>query len=599
MSSPTPRTPLAPATPVNFKPNTATPNPIAASGNGAPVGSPSAYRAIPIPNRQPRHSRSNVFASPLSTINASSLSAFVGSFQRAQSFRSLEPRVRAARSYFQDEEELIDPQTLAPSQLGRKISTIFAQANKPNFDISTTFDEAAVDDTSFLDQSYADYNVSRETSLVSSRQPSMVGSQSLARIVTNDAESIFLRRVESRTGVKLTMVVPRSTVAQTVFNSINVLIGVGLLALSTAMTHSGWLWGCILLIYSASITFWTANLLSRCMDTDPTLCTYADLGYKAYGPKARLYISILFSVELLGVGVSLIVLFADSLNALFPQITTIQFKLIGFCILTPLSFLSLRVLSGISLLGIISTVSLVILITTIGLAKTSAPGSLIDPAPTYTMPPSLMDLCLSYGIILGPFGSHSLFPALKSDLATPQDFKKCLKVTYSVGFIADSTMAIIGFAMFGAHVMNEITKSVIITPGYPQIVYVLTSCFVSMVPIAKIPINALPIINIIEYMFELSPQQLESRKITFPQKIVRTLIKVFVNGMFVLCAILYPEFDKIIGLSGASLCTLICIALPCGFYIQLCHPKNVWFYYAVIVASLILGSVSTYAAIVA
>ncbi|QPG73956.1 hypothetical protein FOA43_001271 [Brettanomyces nanus] len=579
--------------------NNALSTPLTPLSHGINSTSPGSYRAIPIPNRKPR--RSNFFASPLSSLNASGLSAFVGSYQRAQSFRSLEPRMRASRSYFQDDEELIDPHTLAPSQLGRKISVVFNQVNKPVFD-NSTFDEAAVDDTSFLDQSYADYNLSRQPSMTSSVQQSLQRvanhGQSLARIMTNDTDSLFLRQVESRTGVKVTMIAPRSTVAQTIFNSINVLIGVGLLALSKAMTYSGWLFGCILLVYSAIITFWTANLLSACMDTDPTLCTYADLGYKAFGPKARLYISILFSVELLGVGVSLIVLFADSLNVLFPEISTVQFKIIGFCILTPLSFLSLHVLSGISLLGIISTVSLVIIITAIGWAKPSSPGSLIDPMPTYIMPPSWMDLCISYGIILGPFGSHSLFPALKSDLATPSDFKRCLKVTYSVGFMADSTMAIIGFAMFGAHVLNEITKSVLVTKGYPRMIYIMISCFVSMIPIAKTPINALPIINIIEYMFGLTSQQLEDAKVTVFQRVYRALIKLFVNGMFVFCAILYPEFDKIIGLSGASLCTLICIVLPCAFYVKLCHPQNSWVYYTVMVIGLVLGSISTYAAIV-
>lgn len=572
--------------------------PLSASTARAGQGeTPSSYHAIPIPNRQqPRPSRSLLFSSPMSPINPGSFSAFVGSFQRAQSFRSLEPRVHASRSYFKDDEELLDPHTLAPSQLGRKISTIFN--NRPRMDsVNSTFDEAAVDDSSFLDQSYAEYSNS-------SRQPSVdpsttvVQPSSLARVLTTDTESLFIRQVKSRTGAKVTMMAPRSTVAQTVFNSINVLIGVGLLALSKGLTHSGWLCGCILLVYSACITFWTANLLSSCMDTDPTLLTYADLGYKAYGPKARLYISILFSVELLGVGVSLIVLFADSLNAIFPQISVLHFKLIGFCILTPLSFLSLPVLSNISLLGIISTVSLVILITIIGLAKPTAPGSLIDPMPTNFYPPSILDLCMSYGIVLGPFGSHSLFPALKADLATPRDFKHCLKVTYTVGFLADSSMAVVGFAMFGSKILNEITKSVVLTPGYPQIVYLLTSCFVSMIPIAKTPINAMPIINIIEYLFGVTPQQLENTPVTFYQHLGRVGIKLFVNAMFVICAILYPEFDKIIGLSGASLCTLICIVLPCGFYVRLCHPKNVGFYRLVMLIGLIFGCISTYAAIV-
>ena len=394
------------------------------------------------------------------------------------------------------------------------------------------------------------------------------------------------------------MLAPQSTVPQTIFNCINALIGIGLLALSRAMVHAGLYCGTVLIIYSVAITYWTATLLSDCMDTDPSICTYADIGYKAYGPKARLFVSLLFTIELLGVGVSLMVLFADSLHALFPEISLIQFKWIAFVILTPFSFFPLRILSHISLIGIVSTISLVFLIFFCGIIKKTAPGSLIDPAYTSYYPASALSLFVSYGIILGPFGSHSLFPALKADLVSPHKFKSCLKTTYSVGFFADASMAYLGFFMFGAGLLNEITQSVLLTTGYPKFVYFLASVFVSLIPVAKTPINALPIINITEFLFNITPQQLEyaGKPETFGVKFSSALIKIGVNLTFVVLGILYPEFDKIIGLSGSSLCTLICIVLPCAFYLKLCKPRNRWFYYLVMLVALILGVIGTVSA---
>lgn len=561
------------------------------------------YQAIPIPNRSQR--RSNFFSAVASPggNNLNSLAAFANSYQRANSYRSIsiEPRITAPRSYFKDDEELIDPRTLAPSPMGRKISTVFGVRppfanNSPN----NTFDEAAVDDQqSFLDHhSFTDYVVSRQPSFASSIFPPP--GSTLSRVLSNDASSVVLRQVETDNGNKLTMIAPQSTVPQTIFNCINALIGIGLLALSRAMVHAGLYCGTILIIYSVIITYWTATLLSECMDTDPSICTYADIGYKAYGPKARLFVSLLFTVELLGVGVSLIVLFADSLNALFPEISSVQFKWIAFFILTPFSFFPLRILSHISLIGIISTISLVFLIFFCGIIKHTAPGSLIDPAPTNYWPATFLNLCVSYGIILGPFGSHSLFPALRADLITPENFESCLKTTYSVGFFADASMAYLGFFMFGSGLLNEITQSVLTTKGYPKFVYLLASIFVSLIPVAKTPINALPIINITEFMFGITPQQLEyaGRSETYLTKCETALIKIGVNLMFVLLGILYPEFDKIIGLSGSSLCTLICIVLPCGFYLKLCKPRNRWFYHMVIIVALILGIVGTISAVI-
>jgi solute carrier family 32 (vesicular inhibitory amino acid transporter) len=569
--------------------------------------SSSSYQAIPIQQQHQQEQRlpqkrSNYFLSVASPGVSNSLSAFSNSYQRAQSFRSIsiEPRIKASRSFFKDDEELIDPSTFRPSPMGRKISTVFGM--RPNFQSESSqhnnvFDDVD-DDHSFVDDNtFTDYVISRQPSFASSVFPAP-GNQ-LSRVFTNDADSIVVRQIETNDGVKLTMIAPQSTIPQTIFNCINALIGIGLLALSRALVHAGLLYGTILILYSVCITYWTATLLSECMDTDPTLCTYADIGYKAFGPRARLFVSLLFTVELLGVGVSLMVLFADSLHALFPSISLIQFKWIAFVILTPFSFLPLNVLSHISLVGIISTISLVFLICFSGLVKQTAPGSLIDPVAMNWLPPSWPNLFVSYGIILGPFGSHSLFPALKADLVKPQAFEKCLKTTYSIGFFADSAMAYLGFFMFGAGILNEITQSLLLTSGYPKFVYFLASIFVSLIPVAKTPINALPIINITEFLFGITPQQLESsgKNFTFGTKIGSSLIKIGVNLMFVLLGILYPEFDKIIGLSGSSLCTLICIVLPCAFYLKLCKPRNRWFYHTVMVVAMIFGVVSTAAAL--
>ncbi|TID25495.1 hypothetical protein CANINC_002885 [Pichia inconspicua] len=562
----------------------------------------SSNHAIPI-NRSCQPSRSQYFSTLTSIGNntPNSLSGFANSYQRAQSLKSIsiEPRIRASRSFFRDDEELIDPETFTPSPMGRKISTIFGARPILNNSVPTNniYDDSAIDD-SFTDHSVTDFVISRQPSFASSIFPAP--GNGLARVLTNETDSIILRQIETNDGTKFTMVAPQSTVYQTIFNCINALIGIGLLALSRALVHSGLIFGTVFLAYSVCITYWTAGLLSKCMDTDPSLCTYADIGYKAFGPKARLFVSLLFTVELLGVGVSLIVLFADSLHAMFPEISLNSFKWVAFLILTPFSFLPLKVLSHISLIGIISTISLVFLIFFCGIIKKNSPGSLLDPVDSNLYPPSLLNLFVSYGIILGPFGSHSLFPALRADLVTPQDFPKCLKTTYSVGFFADATMAYLGFFMFGAGILNEITQSILVTSGYPKSVYFLTSLFVSLIPVAKTPINALPIINITEFLCGLTPQQLEhsGKTITNFTLAKRSVIKVGVNFMFVVLGIIYPEFDKIIGLSGSSLCTLICIVLPCAFYMKLCRPTHKLHYYFIIILALILGTISTYSALV-
>lgn len=111
----------------------------------------------------------------------------------------------------------------------------------------------------------------------------------------------------------------------------------------------------IILFLSATVTSYTAKLLAKCMDLDPSLITFSDLAYISYGRNARIATSILFTMELLAACVALIVLFADSLVLLFPgYLSLTSWKVICAMILVPLNFLPLRLLSFTSVVGIFS-----------------------------------------------------------------------------------------------------------------------------------------------------------------------------------------------------------------------------------------------------
>ena len=148
--------------------------------------------------------------------------------------------------------------------------------------------------------------------------------------------------------------VGQSTLPQTIFNSVNVLIGVGLLALPLAMQYSGWVFGLIFFTFAAISTSYTAKILAKCLDVDNSLITFADLAFVSFGSKARIATSLLFSIELLATCVALVVLFADSLNALIPGWGLNEWKVVCGFLLIPLAFMPLRLLSFTSVLGIVS-----------------------------------------------------------------------------------------------------------------------------------------------------------------------------------------------------------------------------------------------------
>lgn len=168
-----------------------------------------------------------------------------------------------------------------------------------------------------------------------------------------ETEPLLIRAVEQDDGKIIVQVVGQSTIYQTILNSINVLIGVGLLSLPLALRYSGWVIGVLFLTFSYLSTGYTASLLGKCLTKHPGLITFVDLAYVAFGPRARVLVGIMFNLELVAACVALFVLFADSLHILLEDLGLLEFKIICGLIMIPLSFVPFRFLGYTSLLGII------------------------------------------------------------------------------------------------------------------------------------------------------------------------------------------------------------------------------------------------------
>jgi vesicular inhibitory amino acid transporter len=180
--------------------------------------------------------------------------------------------------------------------------------------------------------------------------------QQAGEILSDGTQPILVKEVE-QDGKIVLVVDGQSTLPQTVFNSTNVLIGVGLLSLPMGIKYAGWICGMVFLLLSALVTAYTSRKLAECMDVDASLITFADLAFVSYGPRARIATSILFTLELLAACVALVVLFADTLDLLIPGVGVIRWKVLCGLLLIPLMFIPLRLLSFSSVIVIFSCFS--------------------------------------------------------------------------------------------------------------------------------------------------------------------------------------------------------------------------------------------------
>ena len=304
-----------------------------------------------------------------------------------------------------------------------------------------------------------------------------------------EREPLLVRKVTLQDGTHTTVIVGQSTVPQTVFNSVNTLIGVGLLSLPLGMKYAGWVIGMVFLFLAAVVTQYTAKLLAYVLDVDRSFVNYSDVAFISFGNTARTVVQALFSVELTAANVALVVLFADSLNALIPGLQLWEWKVLCGIILVPLNFVPLRLLAITSVLGILCCTGLVVIVFIDGFIKPDSPGSLRQPARTHAFPEHWSTLPLSFGLLMSPWGGHSVFPNIYRDMRHPMKYGKALNYTYVSVYSLLATMSVGGYMMFGEQVRDEITSNILLTKGYPRVLSILIIVFIAIIPLTKVPLR--------------------------------------------------------------------------------------------------------------
>lgn len=365
-----------------------------------------------------------------------------------------------------------------------------------------------------------------------------------------------------------------STVPQTIFNSVNVLIGVGILALPLAVRLSGWVLGMIFLLLAAFATNYTAKLLAKCLDTNSGATTYGDIAFLAFGSFGRNLVEALFILELTAANVALVILFADTMNSLMPSVTTLTWKFIIALGLIPLNFAPFKYLSITSILGIGCCVSIVVIIFVDGLLKPHAPGSLREMAATYAFPQNWRTVPLSLGLFMAPWGGHSVFPAIYKDMRHPTKYGRALVYTYIFTYGLDLAMAVLGYVMFGNKVRDEVTTNLLKSDYYPHVLNVFIVILIAIIPITKIPLTNRPMTDTINKKFLIDLRQMDPKarrhsEKSWKHRSARAVIACAANIIQLGVAVLVPDFDSIMGLMGSALCFTICVIMPVAFYLTI------------------------------
>lgn len=360
-----------------------------------------------------------------------------------------------------------------------------------------------------------------------------------------------------------------STLLQTIFNSINVLIGIALLSLPYAIKLSGVVIGSLCIVACYIITMHSAKLLGQVLTKKPHLISYGDIGGYAGGKKIEFLITMLFITDITGALISLSLLFTDSFKNLI-DVPDYCLKTAIYLVMFVLTFLPLSYLSFISLFGVLGVISMVSLIFICGFITTESPGSLINPMPINWFPKdgSIVNVMLSLGMFMAPWGGHPIYPELFRDMKDNSKYYKSCNYSFTVTYCLDYLIGIFGVLMYGMSCEDLLIKNMLANSNYPNVFKLILLIIMGILPLLKMPLLGKPIITTYESYFNLNESsRADAGKGAFTGHI--NFKKIFARTIYILItltlSLLTKSFGKVVAFLGSAICFCLCMVLPYYF----------------------------------
>ncbi|XP_071734578.1 amino acid transporter AVT1C-like [Rutidosis leptorrhynchoides] len=374
----------------------------------------------------------------------------------------------------------------------------------------------------------------------------------------------------------------QSSFSQTVLNGVNVLCGVGLLSIPYAVREGGWI-GLLLLLLYGVLSFYTGILLRYCLDSQPGLETYPDIGQAAFGTTGRLIISIILYIELYASCVEYVILESDNLSALFPNVhlniggyilnAHYLFAIAMAITVLPTVYLrNMSVLSYISAGGVIASILVTICLSWI---------SFVDDVGFQIETTRMLNLS-SFPVAIGLYGfcysGHAVFPNIYTSMAKKSQFPAVLLTSFGICGVLYVVVAVLGYMMFGETTESQFTLNL------------PTNLVASNIAVWTTVVNPFT-----KYALTMSPVAMSLEELLPSDKsyVYSILIRTGLVLSTLIVALSVPFFGLVLSLIGSLLTMMVTFILPCVCYLSILRGKTTLFQVSFCVLTVVVGLVSS------
>ncbi|KAI3507502.1 hypothetical protein L1887_22489 [Cichorium endivia] len=352
------------------------------------------------------------------------------------------------------------------------------------------------------------------------------------------------------------------SVTQTVFNSVNVMVGVGVLSMPNTIAVAGWAGAGILFLFGL-ICCYTAYLMKLCFESKDTIQTYPDIGEAAFGKYGRLTIAIILYTSLYAYCVEFIILEGDNLASLFPGVSLNRgglntdpvhmFAVLSAVVMgSTLLVKNPRVISIFSATGVVATVMVILCVFWLGTMNVG----FHERGP----PIKLGGIAFSLGVYGFCFSGHCVFPNIYQSMADKNKFTKAMIICFLLCILMYGSVAVAGFLMFGEKSLSMITLNMPEDAVASKVA--LLTVFTLTFPTYALLMN--PLASAIEELF--------------PPKVARSnwsfiTLRLALVASSVAIALSLPFFGLVMALMGSVLCILVSLILPSLCFLRIIGSK--------------------------
>ncbi|KAG4994858.1 hypothetical protein JHK84_031825 [Glycine max] len=396
----------------------------------------------------------------------------------------------------------------------------------------------------------------------------------------------------SKTCVLHTPHVGYTSFFMTCFHLINALSGVGIISMPYALASGGWLSISLLFVIAIACCY-TGILVKRCMDMDPVIKNFPDIGQRAFGDKGRIIVSIAMNSELYLVVTGFLILEGDNLNKLVPNM---QLELAGltiggtsiFTMIAALVILPSVLLEDLSMLSYVSAsgalASSIFLLSifwngTIDGTGFHAKGTIFR----------LSGIPAAVSLYAFCYSAHPILPTLYNSMRDKSQFSKVLSACFTVCTLGYAAAGVLGYLMFGQEVESQVTLN-LPTGKFSSHVAIFTTL---VNPITKYALMLTPVINAVKNKVSWHYNKRFTHMFVSTSMLISTLI----------VAVAIPLFGYLMSLIGALLSVSTSILMPSVCYLKISGAykrfgSEMIINYSIIIMGVTIAVVGTYTSLV-